>query len=65
MNLNFMNNLFFYILQLYTPYAPGPHNKAGICAMICAALYTTKLRLVGCEPHMPGQNPFYLLKISS
>ena len=38
-----------------TPHAPRPHNKANLCC--------TKLRLAGCEPHMSGRNPFYLLKI--
>ena len=46
---------FFLLLQLYTPHAPRPHNKANLCC--------TKLRLAGCEPHMSGRNPFYLLKI--
>merc|ERR1711965_832543 len=45
----------FCILQLYKPYTPRPHNKANLCC--------TKLRLAGCEPHMSGRNPFYLLKI--
>ena len=45
----------FCILQLDTPHAPRPHNKANLCC--------TKLRLAGCEPHMSGRNPFYLLKI--
>ena len=46
---------FFCILQLDTPHAPGPHNKANLCC--------TTLQVAGCEPHMSGRNPFYLLKI--
>ena len=46
---------FFLLLQLYKPYAPRPHNKANLCC--------TTLQVAGCEPHMSGRNPFYLLKI--
>ena len=44
---------FFCILQLDTPHAPRPHNKANLCC--------TTLQVAGCELHMSGRNPFYLL----
>ena len=45
----------FLLLQLYTPHAPRPRNKANLCC--------TALQVAGCEPHMPGQNPFYPLNL--
>ena len=41
--------------MLYTPHAPRPRNKANLCC--------TTLQVAACEPHMPGRNPSYLLKL--
>ena len=37
----------FLHLQLYTPRAPKPHNKANLCC--------TTLQVAGPEPHMSGR----------
>ena len=45
----FLHFFFFAFLHLYTPYAPGPHNKAILCC--------TTLRVAGLELHMSTYQP--------
>ena len=39
-----------YISHTRPDHGPDPITKANLCC--------TKLRLAGCEPNMPGRNPF-------